>query len=256
MDYTIEKDISYLEGSSNPRHTLDVYRPEVMNEEKLPTVVYFHGGGWDHGNKESAERRFKHFYDTGYLFISVGYRLSDEEAWPAQIDDAVAALKFVQTQMPEVDVERIALWGSSAGGHIAGLLAGGCRNDSLQTFPEIKCLVNYCGPITIDQFVATLTGEERVSSPVMKLLGGDHEKTQAYAKEAAVTSWVKPGYPPTLNVHGDQDEVVPMLQSEVFTQTILQVGSEARLLVAENSPHRVDCDMVRSEVKAFFQQKL
>lgn len=248
MHYQIQRNIPYLEDSSNPRQQLDIYRPVKASAEKLPAVVYFHGGGWEFGDKGNALARLENFFDTGYILIAVGYRLSDEAIWPAQIDDAVAALSYVQTQMPEVDTERIALWGSSAGGHIACLLAGGCGSEAM---PAIKCLVNYCAPVTVSAFVNHLTGEERATSPVMKLLGGDHEKTAELAADATVTNWVKPGFPPTLSIHGDQDDVVPILQSQVLTEAIRAVGAEATFHVAKNSEHRVDSAEVRQVVKAF-----
>jgi len=253
VKYNTEKDVPYIEGSKNPRQELDIYRPQNAVGKRLPTIVYFHGGGWEFGEKENAIRRLENFFDTGYLMIAVGYRLSDEAIWPAPMDDAVAALKFIQNQIPDVDTERIALWGSSAGGHIACLLAGGCRSD---TMPKLKCVVNYCAPVTINHFVMKLKGEARANSPVMKLLGGDHEKTEELAEEAAVTSWIKPGYPVTLSVHGDKDNVVPIEQSQILTQSIKEVGSEAFFHIAKDSEHRVDSLEVRQKVKAFLSKYL
>jgi len=253
MNYKIERDVSYISGSTNPRQELDIYRPTNTSGERLPAVMYFHGGGWEYGEKENAIRRLENFFDTGYILIAVGYRLSDEAIWPAPIDDAVAALKFIQTQIPDVDTNRVALWGSSAGGHIASLLAGGCRNDGM---PKLKCVVNYCAPVTINHFVKKLEGEARANSPVMKLLGGDHEKTEELAEEAAVTNWIKPGYPATLSIHGDKDDVVPINQSEILTESIKAVGSDAFFYIARGSEHRVDSAEVRSAVKAFLRDYL
>lgn len=253
MEYKIERDVFYVSGSTNPRQSLDIYRPENATGERLPSIVYFHGGGWEYGEKENAIRRFESFFDTGYILIAVGYRLSDEAIWPAPIDDAVAALKFIQTKIPDVDSGRVALWGSSAGGHIACLLAGGCR---AETMPGLKCVVNYCGPITINHFVKHLKGEARAKSPVLKLLGGDHGKTEEFAEESSVTNWIKEGYPVTLSVHGDRDDVVPISQSEILTESIKAVGSDAFFKVAEGSEHRVDSEEVRETVKAFLRDYL
>ncbi|MGJ8655213.1 MAG: alpha/beta hydrolase fold domain-containing protein [Akkermansiaceae bacterium] len=253
MEYSVEYDVSYLDGSVNPSHRLDIYRPANAGGGKLPAVVYFHGGGWEAGNKSTAVARFKHFYDTGYILISVGYRLSREAIWPAMMDDVVAALDFVQSGIPDVDAGRVALWGSSAGGHLAALLAGGCRSEGM---PDVRCLINYCAPVTLDVFVEHLSEEARVGSPLLKLFGGDHARTSEMARDATVTNWVSPGYPPTLSVHGDRDMVVPMDQSEILTGLILRAGSVAELFVAEGSEHRVDSDVVRGRVKEFLGRYL
>lgn len=253
MEYSIEHDVTYLEGSENPRHRLDIYRPVNAGLGKLPTVVYFHGGGWEVGDKSRAVARLEDFYDTGYILIAVGYRLSGEAIWPAAIEDITVALDFIQTRISDVDASRVALWGSSSGGHLAGLLAGGCRRESM---PRIQCFINYCAPVTMDMFVEYLTGEARANSPVLRLFGGDHEKTVDYAAEATVTNWVRPGYPPTLSVHGDGDKVVPIDQSEILTAAIREVGSEAEFYLAENSEHRVDSEVVRGKVKEFLAEYL
>lgn len=251
--YSVERDLSYIKNSHNPRHQLDVYRPDSSTKKKLPTVVYFHGGGWEFGDKATAIERLEKFYDTGYIFIAVGYRLSDEAIWPAPMDDVAAALKFIQTEIPDVDTDRIALWGSSAGGHLACLLAGGCRQESM---PKIKCIVNYCAPVTLSFFVKTIEGDARRDSPLLKLFGGDHEKTESLAEEATVTNWIKPGYPITLSIHGDNDDVVPINQSEILTETIRNVGSTAQFLIAKDSEHRVENAEVRQAVKDFLANNI
>jgi len=152
-----------------------------------------------------------------------------------------------------VDTDKIGLWGASAGGHLACLLAGGCRAEKM---PKVKCLVNYCGPMTLNHFVQQLEGEEREHSPVMKLIGGDHEKTEEFAEEASATNWIKPGFPPTLSAHGDKDTIVPIEQSEIITAAIQAVGSEAFLHLAEGYEHRLDNDELRDRVKAFFREQL
>ena len=90
----------------------------------------------------------------------------------------------------------------------------------------------------------------------MKLLGGDHDETSTMAKEATVTRWVKSGYPQTLIVHGDQDETVPLIQSQILHDEIASVGSEVELYIAKNSPHRVDSVQVTDKVREFLTKNI
>lgn len=245
--YEILQDIDYV-GNSHPKQQLDVYRP--VGARHLPAVVYFHGGGWEYGDKATGLRRIQHFFDTGYVYISVGYRLSDEATWPAMMDDAVAALKYIKKHAVSlgVDSSKIALWGSSAGAHLAGLLAGGCRYGES---PNVTCFVNFCAPVTVNEYVQRLDGEARLYSPVMKFLGGDHEATQEMAEEATVTNWVTEKYPPTWIAHSKGDKVVPIRQSHVFKQRIEEVGGKVELFELDCDEHRVDHLEVQRRMKQF-----
>ncbi len=253
LGYSLESDVSYMLGSTEPRQALDIYRPLSATSDRLPVVVYFHGGAWEFGSKEAGFERISQVFDTGFIFISVAYRLIGEATWPAQIDDCVVALKFIQENVEGVDLSNIAIWGSSAGAHLGCLLAGGCRVDHPV---GVKCVVDYCAPVTVDLFVDQLTGCERESSAVMRLLGGDHSQTSVMAKEATVTRWVKSGYPRTLIVHGDKDDVVPLLQSQVLEQAIAAVGSKVELYIAKDGSHRVDSEVVTDKVREFLLENL
>lgn len=97
----------------------------------LSALVYFHGGGWVVGDLDSHDvicRGLANAADA--IVVSVGYRLAPEHKFPAAIDDAVAAMRFVSEQAGTlgVDPTRIATGGDSAGGNIAAVTALMARN--------------------------------------------------------------------------------------------------------------------------------
>ena len=93
---TFELDIPYA-GTDNPRQRLDLYLPKDHKSGNLPVIVFVHGGGWEHGNKSDGAGRLMPFLRTGrYAGVSVGYRLSGEATWPAQIHDCEAAIRRVR----------------------------------------------------------------------------------------------------------------------------------------------------------------
>lgn len=107
------------------------YAP-VDGAEPLPTLVYFHGGGWVVGGLDESDRTCRNLASqAGCVVVSVAYRLAPEHPFPAAVDDSVAVTQHVADH-PEaygVDPERIAVGGDSAGGNLAAVVAQLARSD-------------------------------------------------------------------------------------------------------------------------------
>lgn len=247
-DFSIEFDIPYGEGEDS-KQKVDCYSPNnILKDTAAPAILYFHGGAWLHGHRFPAIKRLRHFMGLGFKIFSVGYRLADEAIWPAQKEDAHAALDFIQSQAERfsIDPKKIALWGSSAGAHIAGVLVAE-RNK------EIASFVNFCAPVAIDKHVEKVTGAMREVSPVMQLLGGEGEFLQALAMDASVHHKVDEHFPSTLIFHGEKDDTVPMQESELLYQTIKDHGVEVDLIKLPHSGHRLNDLEVKEATSQFLQ---
>lgn len=102
------------------------------DDETLPAVLFFHGGGWVHGTLETHDRLCailaKH---ANCAVVSVDYRLAPEHPFPAAWEDALSALKWIKVQHTElgIDASRIALAGDSCGGNIAAAAAQATAGD-------------------------------------------------------------------------------------------------------------------------------
>ncbi len=150
----ITRDVEY--GKAEGRSLkLDIYQPEKPASDKLPVIVWIHGGGWRGGNKSSGSRLVGLVNTGEYVGVSVGYRLSGEATWPAQIHDCKAAIRWVRAHAKEYGIEpnRIGLWGSSAGGHLVSLLGTSSDIKKLEgdngtpgISTRVTCVVDYCGP--------------------------------------------------------------------------------------------------------------
>ena len=106
---------------------LRVYRPAgVSDSRRLPVLVYFHGGGWVIGDLETHDVLCRQVTaEAGVSVIAVDYRLAPEHKFPAAVDDAWAATRWVAAHAADlgVDAERLAVGGDSAGGNLAAVVA-------------------------------------------------------------------------------------------------------------------------------------
>ncbi|MES1936147.1 putative lipase/esterase [Salinisphaera hydrothermalis C27AD] len=107
------------------------YRPDGLDETPAPTLIYFHGGGWVLGDLDSHDRICRQLAQrSGCQLIAVDYRLAPEHPLPASSDDAIAAFKWLTTNAAELDIdpERVAVAGDSAGGHLSAVVALAARD--------------------------------------------------------------------------------------------------------------------------------
>lgn len=117
-----------IDGGAHPI-AARVYRPESSGP--CPTVVFFHGGGFVIGDLDTHDNQARRLCrDTDSVVVSVDYRLAPENPWPAGIDDALAAAKWVGDHVGDLggDADRIGLAGDSAGGNFAAVVAQLCRD--------------------------------------------------------------------------------------------------------------------------------
>jgi acetyl esterase/lipase len=100
--------------------TLDLYCPEKVSD-RLPVIVWIHGGGWRSGRKERCPAVA--LVQDGFAVASIDYRLTRTAPFPAQIEDCKAAVRWLRANAAKynLDADRVGVWGMSAGGHLAAL---------------------------------------------------------------------------------------------------------------------------------------
>jgi acetyl esterase len=105
---------------------LRLYRPAgTSGSERLPVLVYFHGGGWTIGDLDTHDVLCRQLAQaSGAAVVSVDYRLGPEQRFPAAVDDCVAATRWVRAQADALalDASRLAVGGDSAGGNLAAVV--------------------------------------------------------------------------------------------------------------------------------------
>lgn len=245
-------DLSYA-GNEHPRQRVDVLLPRTRSVETLPVVLYIHGGGWQGGDRKGGWRHLVPLVQSGrYAGVSVGYRLTDEATWPAQIHDCKAAVRWVRANADRygLDADRIVAWGHSAGGHLSSMLGvsgdvdelegalGGNRDEA----SHVSAVIDFFGPTEL----AAMQGQTRPDDPInhdlpnsaeSRLLGGTVLEHPELAASASPLNWVSRDDPPFLIVHGEADPLVPCLQSVDFHRSLLDNGVDSILLRINGGGH-------------------
>ena len=216
---------------------MDIYLP-ARSSRSAPVAVYVHGGGFALGSRtaggvgallaNSAGALFgplqRRLNDLGYVVVSIDYRLAPAAQWPAPIDDAECAIRFLRTNASAlgIDPRRVAAWGSSAGGTIASLLG---------TEHHVNAVVNIFGPTDLSQFGAA-------SAFNRTLLGLSLGSDPAVLRAASPRNHVLAGAPPFLILHGTDDPLIG--QSVAFADQLRAAGDTATFLAIRGTGYQLD----------------
>ena len=237
-------------GNDNAKQMLDVYLPMKRNGDKpLPVVAFIHGGGWVSGDRFPAGGAVAMARSGDYVTVSVGYRLTKEAGWPAQIHDCKAAIRWIRAHAKELNADgnRIAVWGSSAGAHLASLLGtsgdvkeleGNLGPHTTQS-SRVACVVNRCGPQDFTQaLMFTKDGQPRPNDDaVIGLLGGSYEVKRAEAVAASPVTYASADDPPFIHFHGTADQRVAFLQGEAIHAALQKAGVTSLLIPITDGGH-------------------
>jgi len=215
-----------------------------------PVVVNFHGGGWMIGG------RYKDFWpgrikNRRYAVATVDYRLSGTAKFPAQIEDARAAAEWLRRHARALRLNpwRMALAGTSAGGHLALLLA-------LESAGSFKGVAALYPPTDLVAIVPPWKRDRR-DNPVARLLGGPVNERLDAARLGSPVAHVSSQSPPVLLVHGGRDRMVPVEQSRLLGRALVKNGAEATLVILPARGHGfVPPPPVLRRIDAFFNRVL
>ena len=267
------RDIPYA-ATKNPRQTLTLVLPKKPASDKpLPVVAFIHGGGWQNGDKAGGVGKVVPFVTTGnYAGVSIGYRLSGEAIWPAQIHDCKAAIRWIRANATKhnLDADRIAVWGSSAGGHLVAMLGtsadvkemDGTLGENTKQSTRVACVADWFGPTDLLQMDAKAPPGARMvhdspNSPESKLIGGPIQENKAKVATANPITYVTKDDPPFLIAHGTVDPLVAFNQSELLTAALKKAGCDVLFLHIVGAGHGgFNSPEVDRRMQQFFDKQL
>lgn len=269
-DVKTEFDVPYA-GTKNARQTLDLFLPKTRKSDKpLPVIAFIHGGAWRAGNKRRGHREVLPYVASGrFVGVSIAYRLTNEAIWPAQIHDCKAAIRWIKgnAKRLNIDPERIAVMGTSAGGHLVAMLGvsgdvkklEGKLGKHTDQNSKVACVVDFFGPtelLTMNDHPSRID-HNATNSPESKLIGGAIQKNKTKAKEASPITHVSKGDAPFLIIHGSKDMLVPYPQSVAFNKALKQAGVSSVLIKIDGGGHGgFRSREVNTRVAAFLEQQL
>lgn len=232
----IERDVVFGQGGGRDL-ALDIYRP-APEASKRTAIIHLHGGGFRGGSKAAVERSARYYVERGYVCIASEYRLAVEAKWPAQIEDVKAAIRWTRANAAslEVDADKIAVAGYSAGGHLALVAAGSAGVAELEglggnqgvSTRVAACLAYYPGVTT-----------RPPASGGDSLLMAEGSSSDDY-RRASPVSYVGPGSPPTIFFHSTADTTIPFDASVLTFQLLRAYGVPAEMHILDGLSHVFD----------------
>jgi acetyl esterase/lipase len=222
---------------------LDYARP-AARAKPLPAVLVFHGGGWVHGKKERHDKLVRYLAGQGYFAATVQYRLAvplrGVNPWPAQIEDAKCAVRWVRAHAGDlgVDPERIAAMGFSSGAHLAMLLGTMGPEDGLEGAggwsehsSKVKAVVSFFGPTDMGRYtrdpdvIRDLPFEEKKrlarGVALAAVLGPEFRKDPS---RASPLRYVTEDDAAMLLVQGTRDRLVPYSDAKLMLDALDEAG--------------------------------
>jgi acetyl esterase/lipase len=253
------KNVNYA-GDTMVYHNLDIYLPHVQ-KASYPVVISIYGSAWFSNNSKGAdlETLGKALLNSGFAVVTPNHRSSIDAKFPAAMHDIKAVIRYVRANAAKykLDTSFIGITGSSSGGNMAAM-AGTSRN--IKKFSHgnvtldiegdvgahtsysssVDAVVDWFGPsnmLVMDSCGGTDFIHNDPKSPASLYIGGPIQENKDKCLLASPTTYVSPGGPPFLIIHGDKDKVVPYCQSEILFTALQKSNIPSRYILVPNGQH-------------------
>lgn len=236
--YQVSIDVPYI-SQGGAELKLDIYsRRDVSTPQ--PTLVFFHGGFWVAGSKNTQIMNLMPWLEMGWNVVNVGYRLGATAPAPAALVDSFCALRFIGTEAERfnIDVNRIVVSGQSAGGHLALSMAmipesegfsAGCPTGNT---PAVAAVINWFGATDVTDVIAG----PNFQASAARWFDGVTDAA-ALATRLSPLQYVRDGLPPILTIHGDADTIVPYAQGVSLHRALAQTNVRNQMITVPQGGH-------------------
>jgi len=234
-DIYIERDREFA-NLDGVKLYLNLYRPQ--GEGKYPSVIIIYGGAWRSGKPNNHEIFSRYLGTKGYTVIALDYRHAPEYRFPVQLEDIQLGLSYIVTHAQElkIDLNRVAIMGRSAGGHLATLTAA-------KSSPIIfKALINYYGPMDLTRgyLYPPIPDPINTRQVLLNFLGGTPDTLPELYKEASPISYIDNLKLPILFVYPSRDHLVKLDYARELSQQLKARGNPIAWLEIPWAEHAFD----------------
>jgi acetyl esterase/lipase len=237
-----------------------------------PVIIYLHAGAWVTGDRTGgpAIRQAR----RGYAVASIDYRLAPRYTWPAQVEDTKAAVRWLRANAARfnLDPDRIGVFGTSSGGHLAAVLgtSGGVPSlegmhlGNAQFSSRVKAVVDFYGPTDLLKLEEQklpcfpLNGNLPFLPPSL-LMGCPIQDCREKTATANPMTYITPDDPPFLIVQGLLDCLVPFRQSVMLHDALQAKGVDSTLILipaGEHGGNEFDEQKYKQAVSDFLDEHL
>ncbi len=264
---TYTKDNIVIHRHPNRTLKLDFARPKT-GKGPFPLIVCIHGGGWAQGNRKQMREQMLNFAKAGFASACIEYRLTSQAKYPAQVNDSTEAINYLidHASKLRINAKKIALFGGSAGGHIALMLSEVQNDIDRKSLPLAKLHSPVCA-------TASLAGPTNLNKQFRPAIQGivdnlfsdaDRENIDGIAQNrinASPITFADAQDPPMLLVHGTNDDIVPFDQAEEMMTVCKSKNVHADLITIEGAGHggggnKKDWDSSVAKLLQFFREHL
>ncbi|MCG8653318.1 MAG: alpha/beta hydrolase [Pirellulales bacterium] len=247
----------------------DIYSPATEPPSGgHPVVMVIHGGGWISGDKWTLEGYSRLLARNGFVAITINYRLAPQYKFPAQVDDVRQALLWAVENAGKlsIDIQRLGLFGYSAGGHLSTLVAAladeplsvraaasawPIHDARWKKLPTIRAVCAGGPPCDFRTLPLDNTA-------LAYFLGGSRRELPDVYEVASPTAHVSAADPVTQLIHGEKDLLVPIQSSLRLHQAQKTAGVDSRMETIPDQGHMVTFlnPKTRNKMLEFFQEVL
>jgi len=271
----IQKDIVYGHaGSVNLK--LDIALP-IEGIGPFPVILFFHGGGWQAGDKSHGHHWIRMFANSGYVGVTVSYRFAPAFKWPSQVQDAKAAVRYLRANAASlnIDPDRIGVMGESAGGYLALMVGMTNPADSLEGdggAPEIssqvQAVVSYFSVSDFTLPAAKLSQEveadvrQYYKKPLSEVLAdfiGTNDPDDSILTKMSVLPYIDKNDPPVQIFQGDADPFISVEQAQKLEDALEKANVPHELVLVKGGGHGWTGelqDVTNRQMLAFFEREL
>jgi acetyl esterase/lipase len=245
--------------------TFDVIKPKA--NANGAAVIFMVSGGWvsNYSPPQQAATRFKDLLDKGFTLIAVRHGSSPKYLIPDIVSDVRRAVRFIRHNAKQwgVDPNRLGVFGGSAGGHLALVLGTAsddgdpnAKEDFMKESDRVAAVVAYFPPVDLRPLARGLNPQPSGGTlDRFPALNFEKEKAADYSPIVHVS----PDDPPTLLIHGDKDNLVPVRNSKVIHEAFQKNNVKTQLIIIEGAEHGFrgeDAKRAGAAMASWFEQTL